>query len=66
MDEMRRAADARKAEIVAATRAEAAAAVAKASRELQAEAEEARRRLEADAQVLGAAAAERVLGRKAS
>ena len=49
-----------------ATRAEAEAAVAKASRELQAEAEEARRRLEADAQALGAAAAERVLGRKAS
>jgi len=40
--------------------------VAQASRELQAEAENARKRLEADAQVLGAAAAERVLGRKAS
>src|SRR6476620_3497413 len=53
MDEMRRTALARRAEIVATTRAEAEAAAA-------------RRTLEADAQVLGAAAAERILGRKAS
>ncbi len=66
MDEMRRGALARRAEIVAETRAEAEAAVADASRQLQAEAEDARRRLEAEAQTLGTAAAERILGRKAS
>jgi F-type H+-transporting ATPase subunit b len=66
MDEMRRAALGQRAEIVAETRAEAEAAVATAARQLQAEAEEARRRLDAEAQALGAAAAERILGRKAS
>jgi F-type H+-transporting ATPase subunit b len=66
MDEMRRTALARRAEIVATTRAEAEAQVADAVRQLDAEAAEARRTLEADAQVLGAAAAERILGRKAS
>ena len=66
MDEMRRAALARRAEIVAETRAEAEAAVAEAARRLDADAEDARRRLEADAQALGAAAADRILGRKAS
>lgn len=66
MDEMRRAALGQRAEIVAETRAEAEAAVASAARQLQAEAEDARRRLDAEAQALGAAAAERILGRKAS
>ena len=66
MDEMRRAALARRAEIVAQTRAEADALTADAARRLQADAEEARRRLQADAQALGAAAAEKILGRKAS
>jgi F-type H+-transporting ATPase subunit b len=66
MDEMRRAALGQRAEIVAQTRAEAEAAVASAARQLQAEAEDARRRLDAEAQALGAAAAERILGRTAS
>jgi F0F1-type ATP synthase membrane subunit b/b' len=66
MDEMRRGALARRAEIVAETRAEAEAAVADAARRLDAEAENARRRLEAEAQSLGNAAAERILGRRAS
>jgi F-type H+-transporting ATPase subunit b len=66
MDEMRRAALGHRAEIVARTRAEAEAQVAEAITRLDAEAVEARRRLEADAQALGAAAAERILGRRAS
>jgi F-type H+-transporting ATPase subunit b len=66
MDEMRRAALAKRAEIVAETRAEAEAAVADAARQLDAEVEGAQRRLEAEAQTLGASAAERILGRKAS
>jgi F-type H+-transporting ATPase subunit b len=66
MDEMRRAALGQRAEIVAQTRAEAEAAVASAAKQLQAEAEDARRRLDAEAQALGGAAAERILGRKAS
>jgi F-type H+-transporting ATPase subunit b len=66
MDEMRRAALGRRAEIVAQTRAEAEAQVADAVKRLDAEAAEARRKLEIDAQSLGAAAAERILGRKAS
>jgi F-type H+-transporting ATPase subunit b len=66
MDEMRRTALARRAEIVAATRAEAEAQVTDAVKRLDEEADEARRKLQADAQVLGAAAAERILGRKAS
>jgi F-type H+-transporting ATPase subunit b len=66
MDEMRRAALGRRAEIVAQTRAEAEAQVAEAISRLDAEAAAARRTLEADAQALGAAAAERILGRKAS
>lgn len=66
MDEMRRAAMSRRAEIVAETRAEAEAAVATAAQQLQAEAEDARRKLDAEAQALGVAAAERILGRKAS
>ena len=66
MDEMRRAALGRRAEIVAQTRAEAEAQVAEAITRLDAEAVEARRKLEIDAQTLGAAAAEKILGRKAS
>jgi F-type H+-transporting ATPase subunit b len=66
MDEMRRAALGHRAEVVAQTRAEADAQVAEAITRLDAEAAAARRTLEADAQVLGAAAAERILGRKAS
>ena len=66
MDEMRRAALAERTDILARTRAEAEAEIAAASQQLQAEADEARRRLSADAEVLGAAAAERILGRKAS
>ena len=54
MDEMRRAALGRRAEIVAQTRAEAEAQVAEAITRLDAEAAEARRKLEADAQALGA------------
>jgi|SRR5450830_96536 len=66
MDEMRRAALGRRADIVAETRAEAEAQVADAITRLDREAAEARRTLETEAQVLGAAAAERILGRKAS
>ncbi len=66
MDEMRRAALGRRAEIVAQTRAEADAQVSEAVTRLDAEAVAARRNLEADAQALGAAAAEKILGRKAS
>ena len=66
MDEMRRAALGRRAEIVAQTRAEAEAQVAEAMTRLDSEAAAARRTLEADAQALGAAAAERILGRRAS
>lgn len=66
MDEMRRTAMNERAEILARTRAEAEAEVTAASATLAAEAEEARRRLGAEADALGAAVAERILGRKAS
>jgi F-type H+-transporting ATPase subunit b len=66
MDEMRRAALGQRAEIVAQTRAEAEAQVAAAITRLDAEAADARRKLEVDAQALGAAAAEKILGRRAS
>jgi F-type H+-transporting ATPase subunit b len=66
MDEMRRAALGRRAEIVAQTRAEAEALVAAAAMRLDAEVADARGRLEADAQSLGSAAAEKILGRRAS
>jgi F-type H+-transporting ATPase subunit b len=66
MDEMRRAATGRRAEIVAETRAEAEAQVAAATRQLDEDVAQAKRRLEADAEALGAAAAEKILGRKAS
>lgn len=66
MDDMRRGALGRRAEIVAQTRAEAEAQVAEAITELDAETVAARRALETDAQALGTAAAEKILGRKAS
>ena len=66
MDDMRRVALNRRAEIVSETRAEAETQVADASRRLEAEAREAKARLEAEAQALGLAAAEKILGRKAS
>jgi F0F1-type ATP synthase membrane subunit b/b' len=66
MDEMRRAALAERAEILAGTRAEAEAEIAAAAARLDADAEEARRRLAAEAEAIGAAAADRLLGRRAS
>jgi F-type H+-transporting ATPase subunit b len=66
MDEMRRAALGRRAEIVAQTRTEAEAQVAEAITRLDAEAAAARRKLEVEAEALGAAAADKILGRKAS
>ena len=66
MDEMRRAAMNERAEIMSRTRAEAEAEISTATAKLTAEAEEARRRLGAEADALGAAVAERILGRKAS
>ena len=45
---------------------QAEAEIAAASAKLQSEADDARRRLSADADALGAAVAERILGRKAS
>lgn len=66
MDDMRRTAMDERARIMARTRAEAEAEIAAASAKLKAEAEEARRRLAAEADALGAAVAERILGRKAS
>jgi F-type H+-transporting ATPase subunit b len=66
MDDMRRAANGRREEIVSATRAEAEAQVAEAAKRLDEEAADARRRLEVDARALGDAAAERILGRRAS
>jgi F-type H+-transporting ATPase subunit b len=66
MDEMRRTALGERAEIMAATRAEAEAQVVAATASIQAETEEAKRRLDAEAEQLGAAVAERLLGRRAS
>jgi F-type H+-transporting ATPase subunit b len=66
MDEMRRVALEERARIVAQTRAEAEAEIAAAGAKLQADAAEVRRRLAADAEALGAAAADRILGRRAS
>lgn len=66
MDEMRKMAMSERAEILTATRAEAEAEVARASARLQAEVVQARRRLAADAEALGAEAADRILGRRAS
>ena len=66
MDEMRRAANAERAEIMARARAEAEAHVAAASDRLKAETEQARRQLDVDAEALGGSVAERILGRKVS
>jgi F-type H+-transporting ATPase subunit b len=66
MDDMRRTAMQERAETLARTRAEAESQIAAASAKLSADAEEARRRLGAEADALGAAVAERILGRKAS
>jgi F0F1-type ATP synthase membrane subunit b/b' len=66
MDEMRRTAMDERAAILSRTRAEAEAEISAASAKLQAEADDARGRLSADADALGAAVAERILGRKAS
>ena len=66
MDEMRKTALDERAAILASTRAEAEAQVARASATLKADAAEARRQLAADAEALGAAAADRILGRRAS
>ena len=66
MDEMRRTAMDERAAILARTREEAEAEITAASAKLQVEADEARRRLSMDAESLGAAVAERILGRKAS
>ena len=66
MDDMRRAALGRRAEIVEQTRSEADAQIADAARRLEEEAAEARRTLGAESETLGAAIAERILGRRAS
>ncbi len=66
MDEMRRAAMNERTDIMTRTRAEAESEIAAATAKLTAEAEEARRRLSTEADALGAAVAERILGRKAS
>lgn len=66
MDEMRRAALSERAGILAQTRAEADAEIAAAAERLRADAEQAREHLARDAEALGAEAAERILGRKAS
>ena len=66
MDDMRRAALGRRAEIVEQTRAEAEAQVTAAVKRLDEEAADARRRLESESETLGTAIAERILGRRAS
>ncbi len=66
MDEMRRAALAERAGILASTRAEAETQIAAATAQLQAEVENARRTLSEEADALGTAAADRILGRKAA
>ena len=66
MDDVLRAARQARTDLLAETRAQTQQEIAAASAQLQAEADEARRRLRADAEALGAAAAERILGRKAS
>jgi F-type H+-transporting ATPase subunit b len=66
MDEMRRAALERRQRVLAETRVEIERTVADASARVKADAEAARQRLHQDAESLGAAAAERILGRHAS
>jgi F-type H+-transporting ATPase subunit b len=66
MDDMRRAALGHRAQIIEQTRAEAEAQVADAAARLDAETAEAKRRLGTESEALGAAVAERILGRRAS
>jgi F-type H+-transporting ATPase subunit b len=66
MDEKRRAALERRAEIVADTRREVERSMADATRRVRAQATAARAQLERDADALAAIIVERVLGRKAS
>ncbi|MBI2220456.1 MAG: ATP synthase F0 subunit B [Acidobacteria bacterium] len=66
MDDMRRVALERRQHVLAETRAEVEKAVADASDRVKADAEAARQKLRRDAESLGAAAAERILGRQAS
>jgi F0F1-type ATP synthase membrane subunit b/b' len=63
---MRRVALERRQQMLAETRAEVEQTVADASARVKAEAEAARQKLRQDAEALGAAAAERILGRQAS
>lgn len=66
MDEKRRRALERRAELLARTRAEAEAAIRSATERLKAEASAARARLEQDASAIAGDIVERILGRKAS
>ena len=66
MDEKRRAALDRRAELVAATRAEIEQTVDEATKRLRAQAAAARQQIDQDADALAATIVERVLGRKAS
>ena len=66
MEEKRRAALERRAEIVAGTRREVEQAMADATRRVRAQATAARGQLEGDADALATIIVERVLGRKAS
>ena len=66
MDEKRRRALARRAELLAATRAQVESEIVEARESLQKQAAAARARLEQDANVLAGDIVERVLGRKAS
>ncbi len=66
MDETRRAALERRAEVVAATRAEVERTTADAAARLQSQADAARAQIDRDADTLATTIVERVLGRKAS
>ena len=66
MDDMRRVALERRQQMLVETRAEVEKTVADASARVKAETEAARQKLRQDAESLGAAAAERILGRQAS
>src|SRR5690606_35284112 len=63
LDEMRRRATERRAELLASTRADAEARLAAARAQLAAETAEARAALERDAQAIGASIADRLAGR---
>lgn len=66
MDEARRAALERRAQILSETRQHVEATIAEATARVRAEAEDARARLDRDADALAATIVERVLGRQAS